>query len=765
MLREVKEFLAVFVGAALLFLVFLLLVFPHGLTHLDSTFFSATHDGIKNYFTFLHYLKHEAGFDFTGMAYPYADLITFTDNQPLLAYTLKAIGAPETMSLSQALFIFNALLLLALPVSVYFIYRIFTHYQVKPLSAFFMALVLAFLAPQNERIFGHYGLAYSFFIPVIWFYTLQFLSTKHNKYLYINVGFVLAMCFIHVYYLAIALVFFGFTAIGYGLTQAADDEKKLWPFIKILLMGLLPILLFKVFMSMADTKVDRVEVPWGFLNYRATFRSIFFNPDSPFDALIPNAIQAGKYETEGDAYVGVLGLFFALYVIITVIKNWVQTKTFSLNLIQLPAFNIFIYTGIFSLIFAAVFPFYMPPLDYFIQFIKPLLQFRSPGRFAWIFFEVFMVFMLIFFYQKSLKEQTAWRRYFYYLPALLLLIDGMFIQKKLLAAVNHHNEGKAFLQSDIKDILKEKEIDASHYHALIALPFFTIGNEKAGFAGSEKSIFNAMALTFHSGLPMVNYMMSRTSVSEGLGIAAIMSHPILPKYYFNQFSGPKPFLVMVTPDALSPFEQAFLRPAEFLFQHGDIKFYSLNPERIVPTWRHYDDSIERVPVYQYPDKAIYATTPNLGFFHYQMNIGIYELEAAEDFSDALEGKYTLYEGKMNVKDSLEISFWTRSLTAMNGFAVLRVTEKDASGNIVYHYNSHLEPYPQIHNMCRRIAHTYKPKSPENTVLIEAEGKAYKWASFLIYERPNHVYVPTKDEMVIWDNYPTDPDTMLTILNP
>ena len=311
-MQKVKEFLGVFLAALLLFGGFLWVVFPSGLANLDTTFFSATHDGIKNYFTFLHYLKYESGFLFKGMAFPYQDLITFTDNQPLLVLILKQLGAPQTISLGASLAIFNALLLLALPLSVYFLYKILRHYEVAPLAAFFFAFVIALLAPQNERIFGHYGLAYSFFIPVLWWLTLQYLKGLKISYVFISIGFVFMMCFLHVYYLAIALVFFGFTALGHFVLNR-NNLKHTWKQTAfILLMGIAPILLFKMFMWQMDTKADRVEIPWGFLNYRATFRSVFFTPDSPFDVLIPNALQAGKYESEGDAYLGIMGLFWLM---------------------------------------------------------------------------------------------------------------------------------------------------------------------------------------------------------------------------------------------------------------------------------------------------------------------------------------------------------------------------------------------------------------------------------------------------------------------
>ena len=48
-------------------------------------------DGLKNYYTLDYYVKHDDGWHFTGMNYPYGENIIYTDNQPILALTLRWI--------------------------------------------------------------------------------------------------------------------------------------------------------------------------------------------------------------------------------------------------------------------------------------------------------------------------------------------------------------------------------------------------------------------------------------------------------------------------------------------------------------------------------------------------------------------------------------------------------------------------------------------------------------------------------------------------
>src|SRR5688500_14832499 len=53
--------------------------------------YSDAGDGLKNYYTLAYYVDHDNGWHFSGMNYPYGENIIYTDNQPILALTLRWI--------------------------------------------------------------------------------------------------------------------------------------------------------------------------------------------------------------------------------------------------------------------------------------------------------------------------------------------------------------------------------------------------------------------------------------------------------------------------------------------------------------------------------------------------------------------------------------------------------------------------------------------------------------------------------------------------
>jgi hypothetical protein len=80
--------------ACLLTQLYILFCFNAVLLHPNSYLLNITKfegDGIKNYFTNIWYVAYDSGNHFTGMNYPYGEHVTFTDNQPLLAWLFSVL--------------------------------------------------------------------------------------------------------------------------------------------------------------------------------------------------------------------------------------------------------------------------------------------------------------------------------------------------------------------------------------------------------------------------------------------------------------------------------------------------------------------------------------------------------------------------------------------------------------------------------------------------------------------------------------------------
>ncbi|MEO5906113.1 MAG: hypothetical protein ABIQ11_05270, partial [Saprospiraceae bacterium] len=75
-------------------------------------------DGLKNYYTLAYYVKHDQGWHFSGMNYPYGENIIYTDNQPILALTLRWVDQHITDMDNHVVGVLNMLLLIGLYLAV-----------------------------------------------------------------------------------------------------------------------------------------------------------------------------------------------------------------------------------------------------------------------------------------------------------------------------------------------------------------------------------------------------------------------------------------------------------------------------------------------------------------------------------------------------------------------------------------------------------------------------------------------------------------------
>ncbi|UOQ75532.1 hypothetical protein MUN84_12615 [Hymenobacter sp. 5516J-16] len=91
---------------------------------------------------------------FTGMHYPYGELLLFTDGFPLLAWILKVWKNLFGLSLHDALGVFNLTVLLSSVPATPLVYTLIRRGGVAPWFSALSALCIVFLSPQFHRIGG-----------------------------------------------------------------------------------------------------------------------------------------------------------------------------------------------------------------------------------------------------------------------------------------------------------------------------------------------------------------------------------------------------------------------------------------------------------------------------------------------------------------------------------------------------------------------------------------------------------------------------------
>lgn len=161
-------------------------------------------DGERNLYAYFYYILHNKGWLlFEGLNYPFGDHMFFTDNQPLLAWIVKAVNVVTPVTLEGALAFHNVFLWGSQVGSLLVLFAILQALKVPEIAAIAGSISIMLLSPQLPNLFEHFSLAHSIAFLIPWFLLIRYFREPR---LALSVG--IAICLlvvgtIHLYYLAI----------------------------------------------------------------------------------------------------------------------------------------------------------------------------------------------------------------------------------------------------------------------------------------------------------------------------------------------------------------------------------------------------------------------------------------------------------------------------------------------------------------------------------------------------------------------------------
>jgi hypothetical protein len=706
--------------------------------HPGSFLFASGGDALKNYYTFLYQAKYGRGTHFAGMFYPYGDHIVYADGQPLLSIPLSWLGTH--LSLTNGLIILNLWLLGAIIVAACILYRIMRLNLIAPVPAIIGAVLISFLSPQFERIMGHYGLAYSFIIPLYWYLLIQAFSCPSAwKPLawYVLVAFAAGL--LHPYWVSIAALF----ALAYALVALLQWRRagtySLALVGKVVVAGLLPVVLFQLFMAATDPVTDRPSTPWGFFYYRSSFEAVFYPVLGPMASFWQQSFHVTEPIWEGWAYVGLCGLVVLLLTAIRALRYLLRLKWKLILRPVLPEpLRIGIYAGVLALLFACGIPFVWG-LEELLQLIKPLKQFRSIGRFAWIFYYVYTVYVVFYFYQLSRylrhRRALAFTWGFVLIPLLVWGWEAKVGVSTWAGRVSLTENAPDLLApgKSYADELAWANLDPAQFQAILPLPFYLIGPDVTQ-SGSGDSHYESMRASLQTGLPLVSASLSRTSQSRALAVLQLLTDEVVPKTLLNDFPSRKPLLLLVTNDALQPVERQLVTKARLLLRTDRVTLYSLPLE-----------AFEAAP-YRQAALAAAATTPprpDVVRQSWPRQASVASPLGTGTFKGT--GLTTLFTGSVpQASDTVhyELSVWVRT-QGLETLPLLKVQELAAHSDQVVAEQEYLaSATTEIYRGWLRPAIQMPPHAPGNRFRVLIQGDLFEVADLLI--RP--AYTPVYDKL-------------------
>lgn len=614
----------------------------------------ASGDQLKNYFTFAYYLKFDSGIWFTGMNYPFGELNIFTDNQPIISFTLNLIDDHLFNISDYAVGIMNYLFLISIIITAQILYSIHRFFKIAPLLATFSSVLIVFVSPQLYRSVPHITLSYMFVIPMVWLLMLK-ITTKRRvllNTLLINLS-ICSLAFLHIYFFVMAVLI----VMSFLLWDSLLDKKNLPNNLKIAASVL--VVAFGVFLLIngIDPVADRPEQPWGISNYRSSFGIIFLPQIPPLLHILDPILNYRNSPFEGISYVGLLGLPAIACFAYLLIADLVGRSQFLIE-------NKFLLTSAltalcFYLLGTGAIHEWIPELVY--DLVKPLRQMRSLGRFSWVFYYILTSFYAVLLwklYQNlEAKNRSVLGKAIVTISLAVWSYDTWNNLVYVDAASGHQNLVFNTDDEPVKRTLAGENA-GDKFQAIMVLPYVHVGSEKV-----NKEYHPVMEAGFKwaykTGLPMINVQMSRTSLSQSMENIQLVSSGLIEKKILNRFSD-KPLLLITRGEITEPNQRNLVEQASLITSSEDVTFYSLpiaafdDKKGVV-----YEDFINKKDSLTEFKPSYFAASIPQDFIHYSFN----DLQTDHHFigkgSKSLTGVADTIDLKIENGGDYELSFWMR----------------------------------------------------------------------------------------------------------
>lgn len=575
-------------------------------------------DGGKNIFTYLYHSLYGKGLWFTGMNYPYGEHIVYTDGQPLLSVTLSYFK--EHISIGTALTVMWWAIALSNVLSIIYCYKILTRFSIPSVIAMLFAALVTICSPQLMGISGHYALAYSCFLPMLFYYTLQYHTSAKWKYLcFIFITGCISIL-LHPYFAAVALIWVCCYAVSYFVTHNATLWDKTKHVLPLLVSTGTVLVLFGLFMKVTDPFAkERPATPFGILTNTTHIKDIFSSMYSPFWQLVKDHTRFTKISAggEGFIYLGLSVIFAVGFVFMLWIKSRFTGKQNSAPLLT-PFPPIWLVMAGLALLFGMGVPFVWR-MEWLLDYVSAFRQFRTLGRFSWIFYYIVTIYGAVAIYSLYARYLAGNRKVIAYIVlagglAVWAIEAGGYIKRSRNAvAAGYDNYNMFVSKSELNnmqwgefvakpdEIVSWNEFLVSHnytadsFQAILALPFFATGSEKLWVCSDENISAWSVAMTAKAGiqlhLPVIDIMMSRSSWTQTFKQVKIAGGPYTEKPMLNELTSNKPFLLLHTDYApLDPDQAYILNLSKPLGHYLHCTVYACYPDQIKATDDRYIDA-------------------------------------------------------------------------------------------------------------------------------------------------------------------------------
>lgn len=568
----------------------------------SSSLLSLGDDGIKNSYTYLWQSLYGSGTWFSGMNYPYGEHIVYTDGQPLLSVTLAALRPVVPLSPEFVLGLMHLLLIFAFWLGMLYLYKTLRILGTHPGFAISSSIFIQLLSPQLLRLNGHYALSYLCFVPMLFYWSLQYHRQGAFRYPIYLFLLLLTFTFLHPYYALLGLVWCGSYSIAAFTIRNKSVKQKFSKALPILVPALLVFVCFKIFLLLTDPVKDRPSEPLVIINDAATtFGRWFLSKHSKIWSSLSEINAAGNLGWMEGNYLGAAPILLCLSATILYLISKMKGRS-GLSIPGLQLEGVWIFMAFVALFVSTDYPvIWLSSLD--INALAFLKQFRALERVGWLAYYIIGIAAAVFLYHLlqylfTIQKKNKIAILILVVASALSVLDanGYLIHTRNVMFAANWNYKWFFGKLEGEDwntFLKDHNKKKENFSALLLLPYTHVGSEKLWLFSP---VVNTWPFTlsdraaFQLQLPQMDVMMSRTSWSQTFKSVRLEGGPFADKEVFRNLPDSRPILLLLADgDIRNEHIHYLLSASDSIGHFSDLAVFQLWPRRVLRS----DDSVRK----------------------------------------------------------------------------------------------------------------------------------------------------------------------------
>ena len=268
-------------------------------------------------------------------------------------------------------------------------------------------------------------------------------------------------------------------------------------------------------------------------------------------------------------------------------------------------------------------------LEWITDYLTVFRQFRSLGRFDWLFYfvaSVFAVVVLNDWYNRLRLTNAKTAIAFLVLLAGLWSSDAVsyaaLIRSIGATAKRNYDGAIASNGPDWAKFLSTFNYKPSDFQAMLSLPSLNVGSEKYWVGDRDPWGFSVMltaALRLH--LPVMDANLSRSGWGNCRKQLKLVSGPFADKQVLNDLGSDKPILVLtLASDTLSEEERYLLRCSDSIGTVSGCKLWALFPKKLKINDRIWKDSVLNIARTMRSGDTCIGDGSNLFVSHFEQSL-------------------------------------------------------------------------------------------------------------------------------------------------